>query len=87
MKELQLKFSTGKEQIDKSINHLQKLKDVVLEVDNNGGIANNKAQDVTIKKLTNLNNPTMLTFITKMNKKYRLSYNLILFIKYFNFDE
>ena len=52
------KFSTAIEQIDKSINHLQKTKDALLSADNNYRIANNKAQDVTIKKLTK-NNPTM----------------------------
>jgi len=45
-------------QIDKSINHLQKTKDALLSADNNYRIANNKAQDVTIKKLTK-SNPTM----------------------------
>lgn len=52
------KFSTAIEQIDKSINHLQKTKEALLSSDNNYRIANNKAQDVTIKKLTK-NNPTM----------------------------
>ena len=52
------KFSNAIEQIDKSINHLQKTKDALLSSDNNYRIANNKAQDVTIKKLTK-NNPTM----------------------------
>ena len=52
------KFSTAIDQIDKSINHLQKTKDALLSADNNYRIANNKAQDVTIKKLTK-NNPTM----------------------------
>ena len=52
------KFSTAIEQIDKSINHLQKTKDALLSADNNYRLANNKAQDVTIKKLTK-DNPTM----------------------------
>ena len=52
------KFLNAIEQIDKSINHLQKTKDALLSADNNYRIANNKAQDVTIKKLTK-NNPTM----------------------------
>ena len=52
------KFSTAIEQIDKSINNLQKTKDALMSADNNYRIANNKAQDVTIKKLTK-NNPTM----------------------------
>ena len=52
------KFSTAIEQIDKSINHLKKTKDALMSADNNYRIANNKAQDVTIKRLTK-NNPTM----------------------------
>ena len=52
------KYSTAIEQIDKSINHLQKTKDALLKADDYYRIANKKAQDVTIKKLTK-NNPTM----------------------------
>ena len=62
------KFSTAIEQIDKSITNLQKTKDALLSADNNYRIANNKAQDVTIKKLTK-NNPTMESkFENKENK-------------------
>lgn len=52
------KFSTAIDEIDKSISHLQKTKDALLGTDRNLRLANNKAQDVTIKKLTR-NNPTM----------------------------
>jgi len=52
------KFETAINEIDKSINHLQKTKDALLGVNNNLRLANDKAQDVTIKKLTH-NNPTM----------------------------
>ena len=52
------KFSTAIDEIDKSINHLQKTKDALLSTANNLRLANNKAQDVTIKRLTR-NNPTM----------------------------
>jgi hypothetical protein len=52
------KFSTAIDEIDKSINHLQKTKDALLSTDRNLRLANNKAQDVTIKRLTR-NNPTM----------------------------
>ena len=45
-------------QIDKSINHLQKTKDALLGTVNNLRLANDKAQDVTIRKLTR-GNPTM----------------------------
>lgn len=52
------KFDAAISEIDKSISHLQKTKEALLSTDNNLRIANNKAQDVTIKKLTR-NNPTM----------------------------
>ncbi len=52
------KFKTAIAEIDKSIDHLQKTKDALLGTDRNLRLANNKAQDVTIKKLTR-RNPTM----------------------------
>jgi hypothetical protein len=52
------KFQTAIDEIDKSINHLQKTKDALLGTDRNLRLANDKAQDVTIKKLTR-GNPTM----------------------------
>ena len=52
------KFSAAIDEIDKSISHLQKTKDALLSTDRNLRLANNKAQDVTIKRLTR-NNPTM----------------------------
>jgi len=52
------KFSTAIDEIDKSINHLQKTKEALLSTDRNLRLANDKAQDVTIKRLTR-NNPTM----------------------------
>lgn len=52
------KFQTAIDEIDKSIDHLQKTKDALLGTDRNLRLANNKAQDVTIKKLTK-SNPTM----------------------------
>lgn len=51
-------FTKAIEEIDKSIDHLQKTKDALLSTDRNLRLANNKAQDVTIKKLTH-GNPTM----------------------------
>lgn len=54
------KFKTAIDEIDKTITHLQKTKDALLGSENNLRIANNKAQDVTIKKLTR-DNPTMAT--------------------------
>lgn len=52
------RFQTAIDEIDKSINHLQKTKDALIGTDRNLRLANNKAQDVTIKKLTR-KNPTM----------------------------
>jgi len=52
------KFNTAIEEIDKSIDRLQKVKDALLSSENNLRLANNKAEDLTIKKLT-YNNPTM----------------------------
>ena len=52
------KFITAIDEIDKSISHLQKTKDALLSTDRNLRLANNKVQDVTVKRLTK-NNPTM----------------------------
>ncbi len=52
------RFETAILEIDKSINHLQKTKDSLLGADRNLRLANDKAQDVSVKRLTR-NNPTM----------------------------
>jgi len=52
------RFQTAVDEIDKSILHLQKTKDALLSTVRNLRLANDKAQDVTIKKLTR-GNPTM----------------------------
>lgn len=52
------KFATAIDEIDKTITHLQKTKEALLSSENNLRLANNKAQDLTIKRLTK-NNPTM----------------------------
>ncbi|MBT4364780.1 MAG: DUF2130 domain-containing protein [Desulfobacteraceae bacterium] len=52
------KFQTAIDEIDNSINHLQKTKDALLGTDRQLRLANDKAQDVTVKKLTR-RNPTM----------------------------
>jgi hypothetical protein len=52
------KFKTAIDEIDKSITHLQKIKDALLGSENNLRLANDKAQDLSIKRLTR-NNPTM----------------------------
>ena len=52
------RFKEAIEEIDKTIQHLQKTKDALLGSENNLRLANNKAQDLSIKRLTK-NNPTM----------------------------
>ena len=52
------RFQTAIDEIDKSIDHLQKTKEALLGTDRNLRLANDKAQDVSIKKL-NRGNPTM----------------------------
>ncbi|NPA72617.1 MAG: DUF2130 domain-containing protein [Gammaproteobacteria bacterium] len=52
------KFQTAIDEIDKSIIHLQKTKEALLGTDRNLRLANDKAQNVTVKKLTR-KNPTM----------------------------
>ena len=52
------KFSLVIEEIDKSIDHLQKTREALVGTDRNLRLANDKAQDMTIKKLT-AGNPTM----------------------------
>ena len=52
------KFQTAIDEIDKSISHLQKIKDALIGSENNLRLANDKAEALTIKKLTQ-NNPTM----------------------------
>jgi len=52
------KFKTAIQEIDKTIDHLQKTKDALLGSENNLRLANNKADDLTVKKLTK-KNPTM----------------------------
>ena len=52
------KFNKAIEEIDKTIEHLQKTKESLLSSENNLRLANSKAEDLTIKKLTS-NSPTM----------------------------
>ena len=52
------KFKTAIEEIDKTIDHLQKTKEALLSSENNLRLANNKAEDLSIKRLTK-DNPTM----------------------------
>lgn len=61
------KFKKAIEEIDKTIDHLQKTKDALLSSENNLRLANNKAEDLTIKKLTN-NSPTMRKLFDEFEK-------------------
>jgi hypothetical protein len=60
------KFKTAIDEIDKTIDHLQKTKDALLSSENNLRIANNKAEDLTIKRLTR-GNPTMAAKFSELN--------------------
>ncbi|HED36729.1 MAG TPA: DUF2130 domain-containing protein [Ignavibacteria bacterium] len=62
------KFNTAIDEIDKTISHLQKTKDALLSSENNLRLANNKADDLTIKKLTR-GNPTMKEKFDELNEK------------------
>ena len=61
-------FQKAIDEIDKSIDHLQKTKDALLGTDRNLRLANSKAQDVTIKKLTR-HNPTMAAKFDELNSQ------------------
>jgi hypothetical protein len=61
------RFQTAIDEIDKSIDHLQKTKEALLGTDRNLRLANDKAQDVTIKKLTK-NNPTMASKFVELKE-------------------
>ena len=61
------RFQTAIDEIDKSIDHLQKTKDALLGADRNLRLANDKAQDVTIKKLTR-GNPTMAAKFSELKQ-------------------
>lgn len=62
------KFSKAIEEIDKTIDHLQKTKDALISSDRNLRLANNKAEELTIKRLTK-NSPTMAKLFEEQNKK------------------
>lgn len=62
------KFKIAIDEIDKTISHLQKTKDALLSSENNLRLANNKAEDITIKKLTR-GNPTMKAKFERLSAK------------------
>ncbi len=62
------KFKTAIDEIDKTILHLQKTKDALISSENNLRLANNKAEDLTVKRLTR-GNPTMKAMFDGLEKK------------------
>lgn len=62
------KFKTAIDEIDKTILHLNKTKEALLSSENNLRLANDKAEDLTIKKLTH-NNPTMKAKFDELSTK------------------
>ena len=62
------KFKTAIQEIDKTIDHLQKTKDALLGSENNLRLANNKADDLTVKKLTK-KNPTMAAKFSELKSE------------------
>ncbi len=64
-------FETAISEIDKTIDHLQKTKEALLSSENNLRLANNKAEDLTIKKLTR-GNPTMTAKFAEISKEEEL---------------
>lgn len=61
------RFQKAIEEIDKTIDHLQKTKEHLLKTNDNLRLANNKAEDLTIKKLTH-SNPTMSKMFEELEK-------------------
>ena len=62
------KFKTAIDEIDKTITHLQKTKDALLSSENNLRLANNKAEDLTIKRLTRGNTTMTAQFANLQNE-------------------
>ncbi len=61
------KFRKAIDEIDKTIDHLQKTKDALLSSENNLRLANNKAEELSIKRLTR-HNPTMAEKFNELKK-------------------
>ena len=62
------RFAKAIEEIDKTIDHLQKTKEHLLKTDDNLRLANNKAEDLSIKKLAH-NNPTVTKMFEELKSK------------------
>lgn len=66
------KFKKAIDEIDKTIDHLQKTKEALLSSENNLRLANNKAEDLTIKKLTRNSETMAKMFEEEKAKKAQL---------------
>lgn len=64
------RFQKAIDEIDKTIDHLQKTKEALLSSENNLRLANNKAEDLTIKRLTR-KNPTMAAKFAELEERKR----------------
>ena len=64
------RFQKAIGEIDKTIDHLQKTKEALLSSENNLRLANNKAEDLTIKRLTR-KNPTMAAKFAELEERKR----------------
>ncbi len=65
------KFKTAIDEIDKTIDHLYKTKENLMASENQLRLANNKTEDLTIKKLTK-GNPTMTALFSQDSDEFRL---------------
>lgn len=68
------KFKKAIDEIDKTIDHLQKTKEALLSSENNLRLANNKAEDLTIKKLTH-GSETMAKMFDELKENKRIIEN------------
>ncbi len=68
------KFKTAIDEIDKTITHLQKTKEALLSSENNLRLANNKAEDLSIKRLTK-NAPTVKAMFDELKKEETESFD------------
>lgn len=70
------KFQTAISEIDKSIDHLQKIKSALIGSENNLRLANEKAESLTIKKLTK-DNPTMKQKFDEAREENKVTYEVV----------
>jgi Uncharacterized protein conserved in bacteria (DUF2130). len=70
------RFKEAIDEIDKTILHLQKTKDALLSSDNNLRLANQKAEDLTIKKLTRAIRQCALN-LTSLNRPCQVLYKSV----------